>query len=84
MAQDKAAMRIKGFLEYADVALVGLVDEDNDQDIIGWEPAGRLPETGIELRSEGGSFDDRSSGERHTELSAHHALDMRPAHRRLP
>ncbi|MCI5143282.1 MAG: hypothetical protein D3909_16465, partial [Candidatus Electrothrix sp. ATG1] len=68
LARDKAAMRIKGYLEYADVALVGLVDEANDRDIIGWELAGRLPETGIELRSEGGSFHDRSSGERHTEF----------------
>ncbi|MCI5207503.1 MAG: hypothetical protein D3910_01625 [Candidatus Electrothrix sp. ATG2] len=68
LARDKAAMRIKGYLEYADVALVGLVDEENDRDIIGWELAGRLPNTGIELRSEGGSFHDRSSGERHTEF----------------
>ncbi|MCW5202732.1 hypothetical protein VU10_03470 [Desulfobulbus sp. US1] len=68
LARDKAAMRIKGYLEYVDAALIGLVDEDNDQDIVGWELAGRLPETGIELRSEGGSFHDRSSGERHTEF----------------
>ena len=68
LARDKGAVRIKGYLEYADIALVGLVDEDNDRDIIGWELAGRLPKTGIELRSEGGSFHDRSSGERHTEF----------------
>ncbi|MCI5131799.1 MAG: hypothetical protein D3904_09795 [Candidatus Electrothrix sp. EH2] len=68
LARDKGAVRIKGYLEYADIALVGLVDEDNDRDIIGWELAGRLPNTGVELRSEGGSFHDRSSGERHTEF----------------
>ncbi len=68
LAPEKAAMRIKGYLEYADIALVGLVDEENDRDIIGWELAGRLPKTGVELRSEGGSFHDRTSGERHTEF----------------
>ena len=68
LAHDKAAMRVKGYLEYADAALVGLRDEDNDRDIIGWELAGQLLDTGIELRSEGGSFHDRESGERHTEF----------------
>lgn len=68
LARDKAAMRIKGYLEYADIALVGLIDEENDRDIIGWELAGEILDTGIELRSEGGSFHDRTSGERHTEF----------------
>uniref|UniRef100_UPI004056F7AF hypothetical protein n=1 Tax=Candidatus Electrothrix sp. TaxID=2170559 RepID=UPI004056F7AF len=68
LARDKGAMRIKGYLEYADIALVGLVDEENARDIIGWELAGRLPNTGVELRSEGGSFHDRSSGKRYTEF----------------
>ncbi len=68
LARRKAAIRIKGFLEYGDLALVGLVDEENDRDIIGWELEGEILETGIELRSEGGSFHDRTSGERHTEF----------------
>lgn len=68
LARDKAAVRLKGYLEYVDAALVGLRDEDNDRDIIGWELAGQLLGTGVELRSEGGSFHDRASGERYTEF----------------
>lgn len=66
-ADGKGAVRIKGFLEAADIALVGLWDE-GDRDIIGWELEGQLLETGIELRSEGGSFHDRTAGERYTEF----------------
>ncbi|NOQ46037.1 MAG: hypothetical protein GQ559_05115, partial [Desulfobulbaceae bacterium] len=68
VAQGKGEMRVKGFFEYADVGMVGLWDEDADQDIIGWELEGQLLETGIELRSEGGSFHYRGTGERHTEF----------------
>ncbi len=67
VAKDKGAVRLKGYLEYADVGLVGLWDEDADQDIIGWEIEGQLLETGVELRSEGGSFHDHRTGERYTE-----------------
>lgn len=65
LALDKGAVRVKGYLEYADVALIGLWDEDNELDIIGWELEGQLMETGIELRSEGGTFHDRSTGDRY-------------------
>lgn len=68
IARNRGAVRVKGFLEYGDVAVVGLWDEDNDRDIIGWELAGQLGETGIELRSEGGSFHDRVTGDRNTEF----------------
>ena len=70
VASGKGAVRVKGYLDYADVALVGEWDEDLDQDIIGWEIEGELANSGIELRSEGGSFHDRTSGERHTEFIA--------------
>jgi hypothetical protein len=70
VANGKGAIRVKGYLDYADVALVGEWDEDQNQDIIGWEIEGELPNTGIELRSEGGSFHDRQSGQRHTEFIA--------------
>jgi hypothetical protein len=66
VAQQVGAVRLKGFLDFADVALVALLDERNDTDIIGWELEGELFETGIELRSEGGSFHDRTTGNRHT------------------
>ncbi len=68
VAKGKGAVRLKGYLEYADVGLVGLWDEDADQDIIGWELEGQLMETGVELRSEGGSFHNRRTGDRHTEF----------------
>lgn len=68
VSKEKSAARIKGFLKYADLALVGVVDSENDRDIIGYEVAGELFETKIELRSEGGSFHDRNNGERYTEF----------------
>ncbi len=70
VAEGKAVIRMKGYLDFADVALVGEWDEDENQNIIGWEVEGELPTTGIELRSEGGSFYDVSIHERHTELIA--------------
>ncbi len=68
LAADKGAVRLKGYLDGADVAIVGLWDEDSNLDIIGWELEGELFDTGLELRGEGGSFHDRDSGERHTEF----------------
>ena len=70
VSRDKGEARIKGYLDFADVALVGLYDNDADQDIIGWELEGELFATGIELRSEGGSFHDDATGRRHTEFIA--------------
>lgn len=69
-AKGKGALRLKGYMGFADLALVGLWDEENDEDIIGWELEGELAGTGIELRSEGGSFHDRRSGQRSTQLIA--------------
>ncbi len=68
VAEGKGAVRVKGYLEFADVALIGEWDEDLNQDILGWEIEGELASTGIELRSEGGSFHNRQSGQRHTEF----------------
>ncbi len=68
VAEGKAALRIKGYLDFADVAFVGEWDEEDNQNIIGWELEGELPATGIELRSEGGSFYDIATHQRHTEL----------------
>lgn len=65
IAEGKGAVRAKGYLNYADVALVGLWDEDEHQDIIGWEIEGQLFDTGIEFRSEGGRFHNRLTGENH-------------------
>jgi len=64
----KNAVRLKGFMKFADLALVGVQDNDNDRDILGWEAEGELLETGLELRSEGGLFYDNDSDEYHTEV----------------
>jgi len=68
LSKQKSAARIKGFLHSADLALVGVTDSDGDRDIIGYEAAGELFNTNIELRSEGGSFYNRNTGERSTEF----------------
>jgi len=53
----KYAGRVKGYLGFADAA-VDIVSAD-DVRMIGYELEGELSDTGIELRSEGGWFDDR-------------------------
>ena len=68
ISRGKGAARIKGYLEFADFALVAVTDNDNDRDIIGWEIEGELFASGIELRSEGGGFHNRITGKRHTEF----------------
>ena len=68
IAKGKGSIRVKGYLDFADVAFVGEWDDDSDLDILGWEIEGELADTGIELRSEGGSFHNRKSGRRHTEF----------------
>ncbi len=67
-AKEKIAGRFKGYLEVADLALVGVWDDENDRDIIGWEIQGEVGETGLELRSEGGSFYDHLRHERYSEF----------------
>ena len=77
VADGKAAIRLKGYLDYADIGLIALQDNSNERnllwgedtslDIIGWELEGRLPGTGIELRSEGGRVHNRETGAVFTE-----------------
>ena len=54
VSKDKYAFRIKGYLAYADTALIALKDNKNDTKTFGYEFAGELFETNIEFRSEGG------------------------------
>lgn len=63
IAEKKAAIRIKGYLGYADLALIGLVDEEMNRTTLGWEAEGEFLDTGIELRSEGGFFFKRGQSE---------------------
>ena len=56
----KYAGRYKGYLDVADVA-VNVVEAD-DVTMVGYELEGELLETGVELRSEGGWFDDKLLG----------------------
>ena len=67
VAKGKGAIRLKGYLDVADMALVGEWDDDQERDIVGWELEGQLGESGIEVRSEGGLFHDQSTGKRHLE-----------------
>ncbi len=68
LARKKGAVRIKGYLDFADIALLGIWDDARGYDITGWELEGELGSTGVELRSEGGIFHNHQSGERHTEF----------------
>jgi len=63
VASEKAAVRLKGYLDFADCALVGEVDNTTDLVISGWELEGELFGSGIEARSEGGIFYDRQAKE---------------------
>ena len=77
VADGKTAIRLKGYLEYADIGLIALRDNSNERnllwgedtslDIIGWELEGRLPGTVVELRSEGGRVHNRETGAVFTE-----------------
>lgn len=53
----KYAGRIKGYLDVADVALDVIFSDDVT--MLGYELEGELFDTGVELRSEGGWFDDK-------------------------
>jgi hypothetical protein len=53
----KYAGRIKGYLDVADVALDMIVADDVA--MLGYELEGELFDTGVELRSEGGWFEDK-------------------------
>lgn len=63
IAEDKGAFRAKGYLEYADTAIIAQYDDTSNQTILGWELEGELPGTGIELRSEGGIYYEQDSSD---------------------
>ncbi len=66
ISRQKNAIRLKGYLDFADMALVAVSDQENEQDIIGWEIEGEMFGTGIDLRSEGGNFRNRKTGQHNT------------------
>jgi hypothetical protein len=67
LSKNKNAARIKGFLGFADVALVGVLDRKEKRNILGWEIEGELLTTGIELVSEGGFFRDTDNKRDYTD-----------------
>ncbi len=67
-AEDKGAARLKTFLNFVDLALVTVIDNDQDRIIVGWELEGELGDSNIDLRSEGGIFYDQTKKEYHNEL----------------
>lgn len=56
LSEEKFATRIKGYLDFADMAFVFAKDEYKNRDIYAYEIQGELFESVIELRSEGGYF----------------------------
>lgn len=60
VSKDKYAIRIKGYLGFADFGLITIKDEKKDQTILGYEIQGELFNTGLELRSEGGYFNNKN------------------------
>lgn len=61
LSENKGALRLKGFLELGDVALITQYDTEQNLAILGWELEGDPTGTGIELRSEGGLYYNRDS-----------------------
>ncbi|MEA3353620.1 MAG: hypothetical protein U9Q33_07385 [Campylobacterota bacterium] len=57
----KKALRVKGYLEVADTAIILLNDNKTNEEIIGYELEGELLDTGWELRSEGGYFHNKNN-----------------------
>jgi len=68
LAEDKGAARLKTFFNFVDVALVSVIDNEQDRIIVGWELEGELGDSNIDARSEGGVFYDQTTNEYHTEL----------------
>ncbi len=69
VSKDKYALRVKGFLSFADMALMALKDNKSDTRILGYEYSGELFETGVELRSEG-AYRFQKNGKDHLDLIA--------------
>ncbi len=59
ISKNRHAIRVKSFLDVADVALILIKDNKNTLNIIGYEVEGELLNTDITLRSEGGGFWDK-------------------------
>lgn len=68
LANDKGAARLKTYFNFIDVALVSVIDNEQDRIIVGWELEGELGNSNIDARSEGGVFYDQTTKEYHTEL----------------
>lgn len=63
LSEEKGAFRAKGYMNYADIALIVQYDDESSQTVGGWELEGELPGTGIELRSEGGIYYSHDTSE---------------------
>ncbi len=63
LSKNRHALRIKGYLNVADFALIFIKDKRNSLDIVGVEAEGELLNTDITLRGEGGRFLDTKTDE---------------------
>lgn len=61
ISEEKYAVRLKGNINESDLGIVVLKDDDKNRTILGYEYSGELFSSGIELRSEGGYFDNENS-----------------------
>ncbi|MBC8208483.1 MAG: hypothetical protein H8E79_04885 [Desulfobulbaceae bacterium] len=63
IARRQQLARVKTFKHEMDLGLIAMIDNRNKEDTLGWEMAGALGNTKIEIRSEGGLSRERDSGE---------------------
>lgn len=61
ISNKKSALRIKGYVDIADMALLFLNDTQKNSNVIGYELQGEIASSGVEVRSEGGYFKNKDS-----------------------
>lgn len=61
ISKNKYALRVKGYIKFADLGLLALKDNKDDKNVFGYEAQGEFLDTGIELRSEGAYFKNKNT-----------------------
>ncbi len=63
IAREQQLVRIKTFVHEVDLGVIGLTDNHAGEETLGWELAGALGDTRLEIRSEGGLSREREHGQ---------------------